>query len=134
MSTVRYHKLVRDRIPQIIEQDGRKCRVRRLSEAEYLLMLDEKLNEEMREYQQDKTLEELADVLEVVRAAALARGWSLEALEAARAKKEAVCGGFRERILLEGPTGNRPHFGINGNVQTGRTHIWDTSILKNTRA
>lgn len=101
MSTVRYHKLVRDRIPQIIEQDGRKCRVRRLSEAEYLLMLDEKLNEEMREYQQDKTLEELADVLEVIRAAALARGWSLEALEAARAKKEAVCGGFRERILLE---------------------------------
>lgn len=101
MSNVRYHKLVRDRIPQIIEQDGRKCRVRRLSEAEYLLMLDEKLNEEMREYQQDKTLEELADVLEVVRAAALAHGWSLEALEAARAKKEAVCGGFRERILLE---------------------------------
>ena len=49
MSTVRYHKLVRDRIPQIIEQDGRKCRVRRLSEAEYLLMLDEKLNEEVRE-------------------------------------------------------------------------------------
>ena len=48
-----------------------------------------------------RTLEELADVLEVVRAAALARGWSLEALEAARAKKEAVCGGFRERILLE---------------------------------
>ena len=42
MSTVRYHKLVRDRIPQIIEQDGRKCRVRRLSDAEYLLMLDEK--------------------------------------------------------------------------------------------
>ena len=98
MSTVRYHKLVRDRIPQIIEQDGRKCRVRRLSEAEYLLMLDEKLNEEVREYQQDKTLEELADVL-----------WKR-------------------------PTGNRPHFGINGNVQTGRTRIWDTSILKNTRA
>ncbi len=101
MATVRYHKLVRDRIPQIIENDGRVCRVRRLSEPEYLLMLDEKLTEEMREYQQDKSLEELADVLEVVRAAALARGWSLEALEAARAKKEAACGGFRERLLLE---------------------------------
>ena len=73
----------------------------RPSAAEDLLLRADKLTAELRAYQPDKPLEELADVLEVVRAAALARGWSLEALEAARAKKEAACGGFRERILLE---------------------------------
>ena len=59
-------KLVRDRIPEIIEADGKKPITRILPEDEYLQKLDTKLNEEVAEYQADKSIEEMADVLEVL--------------------------------------------------------------------
>lgn len=95
-----YNKLVRDRIPEIIKASGNTCRTEILSREDYLRMLDEKLGEELAEYQQSKSMEELADLLEVVRAAAQARGCSWEELEAIRVKKRAERGGFQERILL----------------------------------
>lgn len=55
----------------------------------------------MAEYQIDKNLEEMADVLEVLRAICVARGYSLEELEALRAKKADERGGFAEKIFLE---------------------------------
>ena len=58
-----YRKLVRDRIPEIIEQSGRTCSCSVLSDEDYLKRLDEKLNEELAEYQEDKSMEELADLL-----------------------------------------------------------------------
>ena len=96
-----YNKLVRDRIPEIIEADGRKCKTRILSEDEYLQALDQKLNEEVAEYQADKSLEEMADVLEVLHAICVARGYTLEMLENKRAEKAEERGGFAERIWLE---------------------------------
>ena len=51
MSTIKYNKLVRDRIPEIIESNGKKCVYSTLSDEEYLAMLDAKLNEELAEYQ-----------------------------------------------------------------------------------
>ena len=96
-----YHKLVRDRIPEIIEQAGQKCVCFVLSDDEYLKMLDEKLNEELAEYQESKSMEELADLLEVVRAVALARGSSPEEVEEIRRMKADLRGGFEKKILLE---------------------------------
>ena len=61
-----YHKLVRDRIPEIIEQDGKECVCSVMNDEEYLAALDEKLNEELKEYQESKSMEELADLLEEV--------------------------------------------------------------------
>ena len=52
MGKVTYHKLVRDRIPEIIEASGKTCSCRILPDSEYLEMLDEKLNEELSEYQE----------------------------------------------------------------------------------
>ena len=75
-----YHKLVRDRIPEIIEADGKTCICKTLSDEDYLHLLDEKLNEELAEYQESKSLEELADLLEVMWAVVKARGWTLEDL------------------------------------------------------
>ena len=95
-----YNKLVRDRIPKIIEDSGSKCRTKILSDDEYLAMLDAKLREELDEYYRDKNLEELADLLEVIYASAAARGYSPQELEAARAAKRESRGGFDERILL----------------------------------
>lgn len=96
-----YNKLVRDKIPEIIKADGKTCKTRTLSNEEYVEALETKLNEEIAEYQADKSLEEMADVLEVLQAICLARGYSLEELEEVRANKSLERGGFSEKIFLE---------------------------------
>ena len=101
MNIIKYHKLVRDRIPEIIESAGKKCIYTELSDDAYIAMLDAKLNEELAEYQESKSLEELADLLEVMQATVLARGYTLEELERVRAEKAAKRGGFAKRLLLE---------------------------------
>lgn len=98
---MQYQKLVRDRIPEIIESDGKTCIWETLSDTDYLCQLEEKLNEELGEYQQSKSLEELADLLEVVQAVVKARGWTWEELEQVRAEKAAKRGGFEKKILLK---------------------------------
>ena len=98
---MQYHKLVRDRIPEIIEADGKICTWETLSDEVYLQLLDEKLNEELAEYQESKSLEELADLLEVMQAIVRARGWTLDELEQVRADKAAERGGFAKKILLK---------------------------------
>ena len=95
-----YHKLIRDGIPEIIEKQGKMCIVRPLAPEEYLKMVDAKLDEELAEYHKDQTLEELADLMEVLYAAAEARGFDREQLEQVRAEKEAQRGAFRKRLLL----------------------------------
>lgn len=96
-----YNKLVRDRIPEIIESSGKSCITEILSAEDYLRMIDAKLDEELAEYHKDQNIEELADLLEVIRAAAIARGYTLDDLERVRAKKAAKRGGFAKRILLK---------------------------------
>ena len=96
-----YYKLVRDRIPEIIEANGKICVWETLSQEDYIRLLDEKLNEELSEYQESKSLEELADLLEVMQADVRARGWTLEELEHVRADKAAKRGGFARKILLK---------------------------------
>lgn len=98
---VKYHKLVRDRIPEIIEKQGKTCVTEVLSQEAYIQMVDEKLNEELAEYQESKSLEELADLLEVMEAAVKARGYTWEKLLAVRDEKRAKRGGFEHRILLK---------------------------------
>ena len=100
MKTIIYNKLVRDRIPEIIEQSGKSCTTAVLSDEEYLKMIDAKLDEELAEYHKDKNIEELADLLEVIYAAAKARGYSLEELERVRADKAEKRGAFDNKILL----------------------------------
>ena len=95
-------KLVRDKIPQIIKDDGKRPIIRTLSTEEYLKELDIKLNEEVAEYQADKSIEEMADVLEVLNAICVARGYSLEELEKVRKEKCESRGAFKNRIYWEG--------------------------------
>ena len=100
MKKIVYNKLVRDKIPQIIAANGNTCTTQVLSREEYLWKLDEKLTEELQEYQQSKSLEELADLLEVMEATVLARGYSWQELLAVRDRKREKRGGFTQRILL----------------------------------
>ena len=100
MSKKTYNKLVRDRIPEIIEASGAECKTEILSDKEYLEMIDAKLDEELAEYHKDQNIEELADLMEVIYAAAIARGYTIEQLEKVRAKKAEKRGAFQKKILL----------------------------------
>ena len=86
-----YNKLVRDLIPQVIESTGKEYRTRILDEAEYKKELIIKLKEESEEYfsaqSPEESLEELADMLEIVRALAIVHGATWEQLEALREKR-----------------------------------------------
>ena len=97
----KYYKLVRDRIPEIIEASGSTCVTEILSDEDYLQMLDAKLDEELAEYHADQNIEELADLIEAIRACAVTRGYTLEELERVRAEKAAKRGGFEKKILLK---------------------------------
>lgn len=99
--TVIHNKLVRDKIPEIIETSGKKAVFRTLSEDEYLEMLDQKLSEEMNEYLSDKSMEEIADLLEVIHAVVKARGLSMEEVEKIRLSKKEKRGGFENKVFLE---------------------------------
>lgn len=98
---MKYNKLVRDRIPEIIEASGKSCVTEILSDEAYLRMVDAKLDEELAEYHSDQNIEELADLLEVIYAAAMARGYTLEQLESVRAAKAEKRGAFANKILLK---------------------------------
>lgn len=101
MKAIIYNKLVRDKIPEIIEKSGKQCETEILSDEMYLEMIDKKLDEELAEYHKDKNIEELADLLEVIYAATKARGYSIEALEKVRAEKAEKRGEFYKKILLK---------------------------------
>lgn len=95
-------KLVRDKIPQIIREAGKNPVIRILSDEEYLVELDKKLSEEVAEYQADKSIEEMADVLEVLFAICEARGYSVEELLAVKEAKREARGGFADKIFWSG--------------------------------
>lgn len=96
-----YNKLVRDKIPEIVEASGKTCVTEILSDDAYIRALDNKLNEELAEYQQSKSLEELADLLEVMGAVVKARGYTWDDLTRVRKEKRALRGGFDKRIFLK---------------------------------
>ena len=96
-----HNKLVRDRIPEIIAASGKNCTVEVLSDDAYIQALDAKLNEELTEYQQSKTLEELADLLEVMDAVVKARGYTWDDLTRIRKEKRAARGAFEQRLFLK---------------------------------
>ena len=95
-----YNKLVRDKIPQIIKDQGEHPQVRILSDTEYSDALDQKLKEETAEFFADKNLEELADILEVVYAQAENLGFTKEELHVCYEKKHEKRGGFQDRVFL----------------------------------
>ncbi|AQQ54761.1 nucleoside triphosphate pyrophosphohydrolase [Planococcus lenghuensis] len=99
-----YDKLVRDSIPAIIGRDGKNYSTRILETQEFQEEVKKKLEEELIEYRatanDQDALEELADLLELIHAAAEIHGASFEELEEIRAKKAAKRGGFKERIFL----------------------------------
>ncbi|WP_059103120.1 nucleoside triphosphate pyrophosphohydrolase [Shouchella shacheensis] len=100
-----HNKLVRDQIPELIEKAGKTPVTRTLALGEYKQELRAKLLEEVQEYIEAETnteaVEELADVLEVMRALASVHEASIVDVERVRKEKANKRGGFREGIFLE---------------------------------
>ena len=98
---IKYNKLVRDKIPDIIRQNGEYCDFDFLSDEEYRKKLEEKLDEEVAEYHKDKNIGELADILEVLYALAETQGRTPADIEKVRKIKAEERGTFSKKILLK---------------------------------
>ena len=96
-----YNKLVRDKIPEIINNDNKKAITRILNNEEYLNELNKKLKEEVSEYFEDNNVEELADIVEVIYGILNAKNVKLEEFETIRQTKVDKRGAFQEKIFLE---------------------------------
>tara|TARA_Y100000310_G_C20199690_1_gene586284 strand:+ start:194 stop:526 length:333 start_codon:yes stop_codon:yes gene_type:complete len=98
----KYYKLIRDRIPDIIQCQGRKCTVRQPeSEDELRLLLKAKMLEELDELWEAPSAEEAADVMEVLRATCKYFSINWRQVMSARMEKHEHRGGFEQKLILE---------------------------------
>lgn len=96
-----YNKLVRDKIPENINSmEGRNCNYKILNDKEYLEELDKKIFEEAHEFIEEHSVEELADLMEVIFAIMKDRNISMEDVENARQIKNNKKGAFNDKIYL----------------------------------
>lgn len=96
-----YNKLVRDKITDIIEADGRIAKYRILDNNEYRQQLNSKLQEEVKEYLDDNNVEELADIVEVIYGILNSMDVSIKEFEKIRINKQEKRGAFEKKIYLE---------------------------------
>ena len=101
MSEKVYNKLVRDKIPAIIEGNGETAVTRVLSDEEYKAELITKLQEEVKEFLESEETEELADIVEVIYGLLNYKGMSIDEFEKIRIAKAQKRGGFLDKIFLE---------------------------------
>lgn len=99
--SIAYNKLIRDKIPELLERDGKKAIIETLSDEDYLLLLNQKLQEEVDEYLESGTVDELADIGEVMHAILEFKGITVERFQRVRLEKLEARGGFRKKLLLK---------------------------------
>ena len=97
---IQYNKAIRDKIPEIIRESGSKCNIKTLSEKEFLEKMEKKLDEEVAEYHQSKSVEEIADIIEVLERVAALRGTSVKELMRIKEEKAQKRGKFEKNLFL----------------------------------
>jgi predicted house-cleaning noncanonical NTP pyrophosphatase (MazG superfamily) len=98
---MKYNKLIRDKIPEIIKQKGGDAKIHIADDKEYWLKLKEKLQEEVREFLEDESIEEMADILEVIDAILDFKKFDKKDLKEVKNKKAEKRGKFKNKIILE---------------------------------
>ncbi len=98
---MKYNKLVRDKIPDIIKSKGKTPKTHIATNEEYIIKLKEKLIEEINEFNSSNSSEELADILEVIYSIAENNKISLKKLVSLRIKKAKERGSFKNKIILD---------------------------------
>lgn len=96
-----YNKLIRDKIPQIIKAQGNTPVVEILDDKQYIKELNKKLQEELNEYYEDNSVEELADLVQVIHAILKQKGVPLHKFEEIRESKAQKRGGFDDKLFLK---------------------------------
>lgn len=99
---MKYNKLVRDRIPDIIERNGEVPDFEVLDDEKFYVELVKKLQEEVDEFVESGELVELADILEVIIKLVELKGQDMLYLEDIRFEKQNKRGGFDKKIYLKG--------------------------------
>lgn len=97
---IKHEKLVRDRIPEIIRAAGKTPITDTIPPENIPEALDNKLREEVNEYLESHSAEEMADVLEVLHGIAFHLGIPWEQIESERIRKNEERGGFEKGIRL----------------------------------
>jgi predicted house-cleaning noncanonical NTP pyrophosphatase (MazG superfamily) len=103
MRKVFHRKLIRDRIPEHIESQGEKYEVRVMEKKEFEEELKKKLVEEAKELikaPKKELLNELADVLELIKSIAKHYKIDFKLVEEKQVKKRKERGGFKKRLFL----------------------------------
>ncbi len=98
---MKHHKLVRDKIPAHIRSKGGEPVFHIANDQEYWQKLKEKLIEEFGEFKENESIEEFADMIEVLEAIAEYKRFTRKAIEKARREKGETKGRFKERIILD---------------------------------
>lgn len=101
MAETTYNKLVRDKIPEIIERNGQTPVTHTLGDEAFLAALDAKLSEEVAEYRENPSMEEIADILEVLEAIVAMRNYPQAELRRKKNAKMVKNGSYTSRIFLE---------------------------------
>jgi predicted house-cleaning noncanonical NTP pyrophosphatase (MazG superfamily) len=97
---IKYNKAIRDKIPEIIAESGKKCNIKHLEDESFLAELEKKLVEEVNEYAKSKDVEELADLLEVIYRISELRGINSNELDEIRQDKAEKRGKFASNLFL----------------------------------
>jgi predicted house-cleaning noncanonical NTP pyrophosphatase (MazG superfamily) len=100
MGTIKYNKAIRDKIPEIIAESGKKYNLKHLDDTSFLAELEKKLTEEVNEYSESKDVEELADLLEVIYRISELRGVNSDELDKIRRNKAEKRGKFDSNLFL----------------------------------
>jgi predicted house-cleaning noncanonical NTP pyrophosphatase (MazG superfamily) len=95
-----YHKAIRDKIPEIIRNSGNHCEVKIITDPEFLVAMEKKLHEELAEYEETKSIEELVDLLEVIYRIAELKGINENEIAVMRKQKNDDRGGFSKNLFL----------------------------------
>ena len=98
---VKYNKLIRDKVPAKIEGSGSTYKLHIADDKEYRDKLRNKMNEEVSEFLREPSVEELADIAEVLYAIADLEFGGRENLEKARQEKFDKVGGFEKKLILD---------------------------------
>jgi len=97
---IEYNKVIRDRIPEIIRENGNDCEVKILTDEDFLIELEKKIGEELVEYLESREVMELADMIEVIYRVAELKGYSVDSLDNMRREKAQKRGAFNENLFL----------------------------------
>jgi|JFJP01.1.fsa_nt_gi predicted house-cleaning noncanonical NTP pyrophosphatase (MazG superfamily) len=98
----KFNKLVRDRIPEIIVKKGSKCDYHIAeNNEEFITKLHEKLREEVQEFEDNPSIEEMVDIMEVLESLSIYYGFEADEIDKEKKEKNEKRGGFKKRIILD---------------------------------